>query len=244
MKAIGVIPARFAATRFPGKPLAPIKGKPMILWVLEAAQKARCLDQVLVATDHDGIAEVVRQAGGDVVLTHPDLSSGTDRVWAAVKDASADVVLNIQGDEPLLQPEMLDPLVEVFRSNGQIEMATLGRALSSGDLNSMTTAKIVVDKNMDALYFSRLPIPYSRFTEEQLPMACLKHIGIYAFRKAFLKKFCAEPPCLLEKAESLEQLRALYLGARIRVVQTTGDSWGVDTPEDIAKIEKTLTQRK
>lgn len=244
MKVVGVIPARFASTRLPGKPLVKLLGKPMLAWVVEAARAAKHIQEVIVATDHEEIAQIAKLNGAKAVMTDPNLATGTDRVWAAVKDSAADVVLNIQGDEPLLEGRMLDELIEPFFEDKELSMATLGRPLKAGDLESPNTAKIILNQKHEAVYFSRLPIPYSRVSAAQIPGACLKHVGIYAFRRAFLGRFCAEPPCSAEKAESLEQLRALHLGARIRVVLTEGDSWGVDTPEDVSKIEKLLTERK
>jgi 3-deoxy-manno-octulosonate cytidylyltransferase (CMP-KDO synthetase) len=266
MVSVGVIPARFASTRFPGKPLVKIAGRPLLEHVIEAVLKSRMLSEVLVATDHPEIAEISRQAGARAVMTDPDLPSGTDRVWAALKVAGltgTDVVLNIQGDEPLIQAEPIDALVAIFEGRPNLDMATLGRemdlATSEGleALNSVTTAKITLDANDQALYFSRFPIPFSRVKpqaegakaqswpgqEPKVPKSILKHIGIYAYRPRFLEKFCAAPPSELEIFEGLEQLRALSLGAKIHVVRTRLESWGVDTPEDVEKIEKMLHRR-
>ncbi len=240
---IGVIPARYASTRFPGKPLAKINGKPMLAWVVEQARKA--LPQLIVATDHPEIAALAESLKVQVVMTPSELPTGSDRAYAAVQNIPCDVVINIQGDEPLLDPQMLKTLVGCFEADPQIEMATLGRKLTMDDLRSPNTAKIVVNHKSEALYFSRYPIPYSRLQPEaeQNLRGCLKHVGIYGYKKDFLAQFCKAEPCDLEKAESLEQLRALYLGARIRVAEVTGDSWGVDTPEDVAKIEKLMAER-
>lgn len=241
---VGVIPARFASTRFPGKPLAQIYGRPMIAWVVERALKAKSLSKIIVATDHDEIATVAQAAGADVVMTPPDLPTGSDRVYWSIRDLACDYVINIQGDEPLLAPEMLEALVELLRANKDADMATLGRKASRDDLSSPTTAKIVVDQSGRALYFSRFAIPYSR----QLPLVneevsgCLKHIGIYGYKKEFLARFCQTAPCEIEKLESLEQLRALYLGARIHVKEVSFDSWGVDRPEDIQKVEELMAR--
>lgn len=237
MKILGVIPARFGSTRFPGKPLVKIAGKPLLQWVIEGAKTSRRLSDVWVATDHPDIFALAQRCGARAVMTESDLPSGSDRVWAAVKNVDCDVVLNIQGDEPLLTGELLDALAEPFLTDPNLEMATLGRPLGPGDLESKSTAKIVLNHRQEAIYFSRFPIPFSRVDAKQLPHVCCKHIGLYAYRKDFLQRFCACGPVDLEKAESLEQLRALYLGARIRVVAVDHDSWGVDTPEDVAKIE-------
>lgn len=258
MESVGVIPARFGSTRFPGKPLVEIAGKPLIVHVIEGARRAKSLREILVATDDERIGKVAEAAGARVVMTHPDLPSGTDRTWAAIEAAGlsgVDVVVNIQGDEPLVEAAPLDALVAAFSEHSDIQMATLGREIDVATpegfeaLNSLTTAKIVLGRDDRALYFSRLPIPFSRGVvggdrgANAAGRAVLKHVGIYAFRPAFLKQFCATPPCELEILEGLEQLRALYLGARIHVVRTGHESWGVDTPQDVEKIEKMLASR-
>ncbi len=268
MDAVGVIPSRFGATRFPGKPLVKIAGKPLLQHVVEGALKSKLLSKILVATDHPEIAKVANDAGAEAIMTDPDLPSGTDRTWAALVAAGltgADVVVNIQGDEPLIEGEPLDALVSAFDGRPELDMATLGRELdlSTSDgmesLLAITTAKIVVDDKDRALYFSRLPIPFTRMSisdlqrrlhadgadvlRQQSRKSVLKHVGIYAFRPRFLKRFCAAPPCGLEIFEGLEQLRALSLGAQIHVVRTHHESWGVDTPLDVEKIEGMLNRR-
>jgi len=239
MKAIGVIPARYGSTRFPGKPLQPILNKPLLQWVIEGAKQSKTLEDVWVATDHEEIQALAQKLKVKAVMTAPELVSGSDRVFAAIHDVNVDVVVNIQGDEPLITGDLLDQLVSPMLEDETLPMATLGRVLQPGDLESRNTAKIVLNDRSEALYFSRLPIPYSR-TEAGPEPICLKHIGLYAFRKSFLGRFCKAGPCPLEMSEGLEQLRALYLGARIRVVQVQHESWGVDTPEDIAKVEAML----
>lgn len=240
MKVIGVIPARFASTRFPGKPLALILGKPMLKWVIEGAQRAKKINEIVVATEDPRIAELAEQSGVRAVMTDADLPSGSDRAWAAVRTEPCDLVLNIQGDEPLVQGEPLDRLISAFEQNTDVQMATLGREMTAEALQSDTTAKIVLNSKDQAIYFSRCPIPYSRGTPDASRYVCLKHVGIYAYRKAFLEQFCAQKPTELELAEGLEQLRALYLGAKIQVVRTDYESWGVDTPDDVLKVEKKL----
>jgi 3-deoxy-manno-octulosonate cytidylyltransferase (CMP-KDO synthetase) len=240
MKALGVIPARFASTRFPGKPLKKILGKPLLQWVIEAARTSKKLDEVWVATDHAEIQSLAQSLKVKCVMTDPELATGSDRVFQAVRDTEVDVVLNIQGDEPLITGALLDQLAEPMLRDSSLQMATLGRQLKPGDLESRTTAKIVLNKRNEALYFSRLPIPYSRVDAPTQKAICLKHIGLYAFRKSFLREFCSQPPTPLELAEGLEQLRALYLGARVNVVEVEHESWGVDTPEDVAKVEALL----
>jgi len=244
MNIVGVIPARYGSTRFPGKPLKPIAGKPLLQWVIEGAKKAKSLTQVMVATDHPEIQALAKSCGVEVAMTDSDLPSGSDRVWAAIQNIKADVVLNIQGDEPLITGELLDALTQPFFKDDSLEMATLGRKINPGDLESKQTAKIVLNERGEALYFSRFPIPYSRIDAPVKEAVCLKHIGIYAFRKNFLERFCSHGPTQLEMAEGLEQLRALYLGARIKVVLVEHESWGVDVPVDVQKIETILkTQR-
>ena len=243
MKAIGVIPARFGSTRFPGKPLVMVLGKPLLQWVVEGARRAKLLEEIVVATDHPDIAALGQRLGVRTVQTPSDLPTGSDRVYHAIKDEAVDVVVNIQGDEPLITGELLDRLVAPMRDDPAVSMATLGREITAEDLASVNTAKIVLNHRDEALYFSRHPIPYSREPAPTENAACLKHIGLYAFRKKFLSEFCAQPPTALESAEGLEQLRALYLGARIKVVRVDHDSWGVDTPDDVAKVEARLRKQ-
>ncbi|RYZ77487.1 MAG: 3-deoxy-manno-octulosonate cytidylyltransferase [Proteobacteria bacterium] len=246
-RAVGVIPARFASTRFPGKPLALINGKPLLTWTIEGARTSRSLSEIIVATDDERIVKLAEASGVRAVMTDSQLPTGTDRIWQAIQrlegGSDIDVVVNVQGDEPLIEGSLLDRLVEPFLHDSQLEMATMGLELTMETLMSPQTPKIVMNAKDEALYFSRLPIPYTR-QEPKLPLkAALKHIGIYAYRTKFLEKFCAEAPTELEQAESLEQLRALYLGARIKVIRAEHDSWGVDIPEDIQKIEDILRKR-
>ncbi len=249
VRAVGVIPARWGSTRFPGKPLELISGKPLLQWVIEGSRGAKLLQEICVATDHPEIAALAVRCGARAVMTDSDLPTGTDRVWAAARELPADVYVNIQGDEPLIDGELLDQLVKPFLADATLEMATLGRPLDREALESSHTAKIVLNARHEAIYFSRYPIPYSRVkpwdkakTGDSIAGA-LKHIGIYAYRRDFLQRFCAQAPTMLEQFEGLEQLRALYLGARIRVVAVEHDSWGVDTPEDILKIENLMKGR-
>lgn len=240
MRAIGVIPARFASTRFPGKPLKSILDRPLLQWVIERARGSQLLEDIWVATDHEDIRRLAEGLGAKCVMTDSNLATGSDRVFHAVRHADVDVVVNIQGDEPLITGALLDQLAGPMLSDASLPMATLGRPLQPGDLESKNTAKIVLNRSNEALYFSRAPIPYTRVDAPDKAAICLKHIGLYAFRKSFLAEFCAQPPTPLELAEGLEQLRALYLGARIAVVEVDHDSWGVDTPEDVAKVEAKL----
>lgn len=245
VKTIGVIPARYASTRFPGKPLAMLNGSEMIAWVIRGSLKAKKLQQVLVATDDERIALVAKREGAAVAMTDSDLPSGTDRIWAAVKDLDCEVIINIQGDEPLVDGALIDQLVLPFEQNSQLEMATLAHPISQEELLSPNSVKVIVDQQGNAIYFSRFSIPYSKDNAKHADnKAALKHIGMYGYRKSFLKSFCAAPQAEIEKAESLEQLRALYLGAKIRVVQTEQKSWGVDTIEDLQKVEDLMRMGK
>lgn len=238
---IGVIPARFASTRFPGKPLHLIAGKPLLEWVIRGAQESRSLQSLIVATDHQGIAQLSERLGVKVVMTDSELPSGSDRVWAAIKDVECDAVVNIQGDEPLLNGDIIDSLVTGF-SIAQTEMATLVKALSKEDLNNPNVVKAVLNQKNEALYFSRLPIPYTRVgaSNEIKIEACWQHLGLYVYKKSFLKEFCMTAPCILERHESLEQLRALWLGAKIQTIKVDYQCMGVDTPEDVLRVEPLL----
>ncbi len=240
---LGVIPARFGSTRFPGKPLVKILGRPLLEWVIRRAQSAQRISQILVATDDDRIARLAEKIGVEAIMTPSELPSGTDRVWCAVKEREVDYVLNIQGDEPLITGKLLDQLVLALQNHSTADMVTLGRSIHTAeDLNSPHTCKIVRNGEGDAIYFSRFPIPYSRNNSSHYPEmeGSLKHIGIYGYKKDFLRRFCQTQPTLLEMAEGLEQLRALYLGGHVHVVKVDHESWGVDVSSDIEVIEKKL----
>ncbi len=240
---IAVIPVRYGAQRFPGKPLAPILGKPMIQWVIEGAQKSKLIKKIIVATDDQRIADACSSFPVKVVMTDPDLPSGSDRVYAALENEPEDLIINLQGDEPLIEAELLDHMALQMRTQSDWEVMTLGRPMDKEALSSENTAKIVLSQSHHALYFSRFPIPYSRVKNEQDLSACLKHIGIYGYKREFLKLFCKTPAQPLEKMEGLEQLRALYLGARVKVLKVNYQSWGVDTPDDIKIVEAELRKR-
>lgn len=244
MKVVGVIPARWGSTRFPGKSLALICGKPLIQWVLERCRQARRLDQVLVATDDDRIRRVVEAAGGRAVMTRADHASGTDRVAEAVRSMAAQIIVNIQGDEPLIDPVLIDQLVAIMLTESGWDMATAATPLAAlAEARRPSICKVVFTAAGQALYFSRWPIPFVRepgFTSG--PPLYWRHIGIYLYRKAFLERLVQAPPCLLEQAECLEQLRALDLGARIKVLPAAAAGWGVDVPEDLAAVETAIRQ--
>ncbi len=245
MKTIGVIPSRWGSTRFPGKPLHPICRKPMVQWVVEAVSRAKRLDAVIVATDDERIASAVRSFGGTAVMTPSDLPSGTDRVARAASPiADDDIVINVQGDEPLIDPALIDRLAERMAADSRWSMATAACPIASlADLEARSVVKVVLDAEDAALYFSRLPIPCRRDGPPDISSGLYwRHLGIYAYRGDFLRRFVAAPPCLLEKTESLEQLRALNMGAKILVLRTEDTGVGVDTPEDVPRMEAALAK--
>lgn len=240
---IGVIPSRWGSSRFPGKPLTPILGKPLVLWVVEAAKRAKRLDKVIVATDDRRIADAV-SPHCQAVMTASDLPSGTDRVAVAAKAGPQDIVINIQGDEPLMDPALIDALADRMIRTGE-EMATAACPIQSLDqLNARTVVKVVLRNDDSALYFSRLPIPCRRDGEPDLASGLYwRHLGIYAYRGDFLDRLIHTPPCPLETTESLEQLRALWLGGRIGVIRRNDEGIGVDTPADVQTVEALLLKR-
>jgi 3-deoxy-manno-octulosonate cytidylyltransferase (CMP-KDO synthetase) len=242
MRIVGVIPSRWGSTRFPGKSLHPISGKPLVAWVIAAARRAKLLQEVLVATDDARIAAAVQGTGARAVMTRPDHPSGTDRVAEAAQPADDDIIVNIQGDEPLIDPALIDALAQSLLSHPNWSMATAACPIANmRDLEARSVVKVVVDREGGALYFSRLPIPCTRDGQPDLASGLyLRHIGIYAYRGAFLKRLVREPPCKLERAESLEQLRAMYLGGRIGVIVTDQAGVGVDTPEDVGYVETAI----
>jgi 3-deoxy-manno-octulosonate cytidylyltransferase (CMP-KDO synthetase) len=242
MKTVGVIPARWASTRLPGKSLVQICGKPLIQRVVERVKLAKRLDAVLVATDDKRIADVVNSLGVQAVMTRPDHPSGTDRIAEALKGVKADIIINIQGDEPLIDPKLIDSLAEVMAADRKWDMGTAAAPITNdNDLNNPSVVKVVWDENGRALYFSRSVIPFVRDRNPQrYEELHWRHIGIYAYRKSFLEKFVKTPPSLLEKAEKLEQLRALHIGGKIVVIQTAETGIGVDTPDDVKYVEKII----
>ncbi len=243
-KIIGVIPARWSSSRFPGKILAPVLGRPLICRVLDAVLKARELDAVYVAADDARIREVVEEMGVSCILTPPELPSGTDRIARAVEQVEGDIVVNIQGDEPLMDPGLIDRLTRVFTSGEKWDMATAVTAFDdSDDVSNPSVVKAVFSASGRALYFSRAPIPYQRDKDEN-HIRYWRHIGVYAYTRSFLRAFVQAPPCEAEKAEKLEQLRALHIGCRMKVIQTEYAGLGVDEPGDIAKVEQLLENRR
>ena len=242
MRVVSVIPARFAATRLPGKPLSDIHGKPMIQWVYERARKAKGISATIVATDDERIAKAVRSFGGEAIMTSPDLASGTDRVAAVAEQIEADVYVNVQGDEPLIEPVAIEKAVELVTS-GRFPMATVMTPMTDvSDLSNMAVVKVLADQADRAIYFSRHPIPYSRRTapEPGQPFACRRHVGLYVFNRETLFKFRSLPISPWEQGESLEQLRALANGIPIGITEVDFTSIGVDTPEELEKVRRIL----
>jgi 3-deoxy-manno-octulosonate cytidylyltransferase (CMP-KDO synthetase) len=239
MKILGVIPARYASTRFPGKPLVDLGGKTMIQRVYEQVQKAKSLIDIVVATDHQGIFEHVKRFSGNVVITKDHHVSGTDRCYEALtlQKSAYDYVINIQGDEPFIQPEQIDLLGSML--DGTTEIATLVRKIEDADLLfNPNIVKVVLGNNNEALYFSRSPIPHLRNVDQSHWISrhtFLKHIGMYAYRSDVLSKITKLPAGVLEKAESLEQLRWLENGYKIKVEESNTETIGIDTPEDLEK---------
>ena len=247
MKTLGIIPSRYGSSRFPGKPLHLLCGKPLVAWVVEAVKKAKTLDDVIVATDDERIVAAVEAHGGRAVMTPSELPSGTDRIACAAGDfADDDILVNIQGDEPLISPDLIDALVGRMKEGTKWDMATAVTPIKSlDDLNAKTVVKVVLDRDDGALYFSRAPIPCDRDHVPDIASGLwVRHLGIYAYRGAFLRKYISEPPCDLEKTEKLEQLRALWMGAKIAVIRTDDEGVGVDTPEDAVRIEAILRERQ
>ncbi len=237
-----IIPARYGSTRLPGKPLAQIDGRPLIWYVWEKAKESACAARVVVATDDERIVAAVRGFGGEAVLTSPECASGTDRVAEAARGLSEEIVINLQGDEPLMHPSVIDAVAEPLILDPAVLMATA--ALPQEDLEEYarpSVVKVVTDDRGDALYFSRAPIPHYRDAGHG---RYRKHLGIYGYRRDFLFRVAALPPSPLEHAERLEQLRVLQRGFRIRVVDVRYDSVGVDTPEDLRAVEEKICGRK
>jgi 3-deoxy-manno-octulosonate cytidylyltransferase (CMP-KDO synthetase) len=243
LNAAAVIPSRYGAERFPGKPLHPIAGVPMVVRVLEQTQKARRVDLVLVATDDERIARAVEAAGGRAVMTDPALPSGTDRVWAAVKDLDVAVVLNVQGDEPMMDPENVDRVAGFLLDHPEFPLATVALPIDDpSEIANPNNVKVVRADDGRALYFSRSPLPYRRRPEPGLKT--LKHLGLYGYRKDALRRWTSLPPHALERAESLEQLRALAAGMAMAVLDAASDSIGVDTIEDAERVEDLLRKEE
>jgi len=241
MDVIGVIPARYSSTRFEGKVLADILGKPMLQHVYERAKQARLLDDVIIACDHETVANAAREFGAKVVLTSQSHDCGTDRISEVVNPLDVKIIVNIQGDEPLIHPSMIDSVAAALLDNKDINMATLMKRIEDAHLiNDPNVVKVVVDKNNFALYFSRAAIPHLALNAEIEHPVYFRHIGLYAYTKDFLFTYKNLPVSNLEKTERLEQLRVLEGGFRIKVIETNFDTIGVDIPEDLEKVKDIL----
>jgi 3-deoxy-manno-octulosonate cytidylyltransferase (CMP-KDO synthetase) len=245
MDVIGVIPARYSSTRFEGKVLADILGKPMLQHVWERAKQARLLDDLIIACDDQRVADAAAGFGAKVALTVKGHVSGTDRICEAVNPIDVKIVINIQGDEPLVHPMMIDALAQALLDDPKLLMSTIIRKIENPqELSDPNVVKVVVDKNNFALYFSRAAIPYLAQNSELSSTAYYKHIGLYGYTKDFLFIYKNIPISRLEETERLEQLRVLEEGYRIKVIETKHDTIGVDTPEDLEKVKRYLEANK
>lgn len=237
MKVIGVIPARWASVRFNGKVLADINGKPMIQHVWERAKQSSLLDDVYIACDDDRVFDAAQDFGARAVMTSVDHPSGTDRIAEACQHSDADVIVNIQGDEPLIDPGVIDSLVKVMIDDASCSMATvIKRITDKADISNPNVVKVVIDQKGWALYFSRAVIPFDRENKDFESVTYFKHLGLYAYKKDFLSTLTALPESCLERIEKLEQLRVLEAGYKIKTVETTNDSVSVDTEEDLNHV--------
>ena len=249
MKITAIVPARYASTRFEGKALADIKGKPMVRHVYERTALAQLVSEVIVATDDERIATAVRAFGGRVVMTSRDHNTGTDRLAEVAAGLDSEIVVNVQGDEPLIEPAMIDEAIRPLVEDSAIVMGTLkSRIRNLHDFLSPNVVKVVTDRNGFALYFSRSPLPNFRDKWNDLKdeafnsgkLLCHKHVGLYVYRRDFLLQYARMAPTQLELSEKLEQLRVLENGYRIKVVETAYESIGVDTPGDLEKVLEKL----
>ena len=241
---VGVIPARYGSSRFEGKVLADIAGKPMIQWVYERAKQSKTLDELFVAVDDPRVQSIVEGFGGKAILTGVQHKSGTDRIAEVVEKMAADIIVNIQGDQPLIDPNMIDEAVQPMIDNPEIQMSTLKREIEEDEFGDPGVVKVVVDENDFALYFSRSLIPYPLYEEN---IRVYEHVGLYVYRKNFLLEISKMPQGYLEKIESLEQLRVMEKGYKILVVETKMDKtagMSVDTPEDLERVERLIEKMK
>ena len=241
---LAIIPARFGSTRLPGKPLASIAGKPMIQHVVERVRRAELVKSILVATDDERIKKAVEGFGGQAILTRPDHRTGTDRVAEVAAHVNAELYVNIQGDEPLIDPGTVDSVLAAMLEDESVQIATPCTAITQpNEIMDPNIVKVARDFDGNGLYFSRAPIPWVRDTKIPIAARHWKHIGLYAFRRDTLLEFPTLPPGELEHIEQLEQLRWLENGFRIRVVETDYDAVSVDVPADIERVEKILRER-
>jgi len=253
-EAVAIIPARYSSTRLPGKPLLPLARIPMIMHVVERASRARLVSRVIVATDDERIAEAVEAHGGESRMTSPNLTSGTDRVAEVAAQLDSEFIVNVQGDEPLIEPSTIDAAIEPLFKDEQIQISTTSEPIDSiEDLFNPGVVKVVTDARGFALYFSRSPIPYARLAGELALEESLradpsllsnyrKHSGLYAYRAGFLRRFARMEPSPLERLEALEQLRAIENGFEIRVVRVEHRSIGVDTRQDYERVKRLIEE--
>ena len=242
MRVIAVIPARYASTRLPAKPLVDIHGKPMVQWVYERAKLARSVDRVIVATDDERILKAVKAFGGEAIMTSPDINSGTDRVAAIADQIDADIYVNVQGDEPLMATEAINRAVSLV-SSGSFKMATVMTPMHDpDDLTNKAVVKVLADKFGRSIYYSRHPIPYSRGEAPGFggSFVCRRHVGLYAYTKDTLMRIRALPMSAIEKGEMLEHLSAMEDGISIGITEVNFTSIGVDTPDELEKARKAL----
>jgi 3-deoxy-manno-octulosonate cytidylyltransferase (CMP-KDO synthetase) len=245
MDVIGVIPARYSSARFQGKILADILGKPMVQHVWERAKEALVLDDLIIACDDELVAKVVSEFGAKVVMTSKDHSCGTDRIVEVVNPLDVKIIINIQADEPLIQPTMIDSLAHALLDDAGVSMATIMKKIENEqELGDPNVVKVVVDKNNFALYFSRAAIPFHAQNSEVKSPIYYKHIGLYGYTKDFLFTYKNLPVSNLENTECLEQLRVLEEGFRIKVIETKYETIGVDTPGDLEKVKQYLEREK
>ncbi len=253
LNTIAIIPARYGSTRFPGKSLALIEGKPMVQWVYERTKQSRLVTRVIVATEDERIRKAVLEFGGEAVMTSPDHATGTDRIAEVAGALTCDIVVNVQGDEPLIHPDMIDEALAPLVHDASIQMGTVCKKIEEhGEAVDPNVVKVVFDKDGFALYFSRAPIPWDRdrwtgkrSLEDLDPAGNMyKHIGLYVYRRDFLLRYAKMPQTPLEAVEKLEQLRALESGHRIKTVVTGHESFGVDIPGDLSKILHLLKERR
>ncbi|MDD3375485.1 MAG: 3-deoxy-manno-octulosonate cytidylyltransferase [Candidatus Omnitrophica bacterium] len=238
MRSVGVIPARYGSTRLKGKVLADIFGKPLIQHVWERAKKAKLLDDLIIAVDDDRVQEICAGFGAHVVMTDKKCASGSDRIAQAIRNIEAGIVVNIQGDEPMLDASIIDGLVDVLAKEKGVQMSTVVvKMTKSKDALDPNVVKAIVDRKGNAIYFSRSPIPFDREGEG---VQYFKHLGFYGYRKSFLLGFKDLPKSSLEQAEKLEQLRVIEAGYKIRVIETEFDTIAVDTQEDLIRVKKVL----
>lgn len=232
-KGIVVIPARYKSTRFEGKPLTPLKGKPLIQHVWERACGAKNVEKVIVATDHEGIFKKVKEFGGECIMTSQEHKSGTDRVAEVAEKTNYEIIVNVQGDEPMIEPILIDEIVETLNDK-EVSMASIYEIWDDKEaFFNPNIVKVVVDKDGFAIYFSRSPIPYSKNTTK-----FFRHVGIYGYKKNVLLELVSLPQSSLELIEGLEQLRAVENGIRIKMIKSNKKTMGIDTPEDLEKLER------